>query len=713
MNLQSGAFITLGSNTFAINGAVTGTGTLTGTINSNLEVNGTGTLYFTTGSNNLNNFTVNSTGTVTLGTSVNVAGILTPTLGTLALGSNNVTLLAGTNAEAGYGTRKTYPVTGIVGVVGGTIDYTGGGKFVAERYIPAKRAYRFITSQVNTTTNLRANWMENTYNAGPGYGTNNDPNPGYGTHITGSAASGDNLDWTLTNNPSLFTYDNATQNWGAVYNSNGTLAAGYPYRLMVRGNRGINLSLNNPPANATILRQTGTLITGNVTLGTASSTPATMPLLNGTTNNFSYIGNPYASPVNWNSVYNNSTNIQPTITIWDPNLSTRGAYAYNNTLTGITSPPASAIDDNIQPGQAFFVQTAGASPSLVINEAYKTSQFTNVWRSTSTLPKLNITLSSAATNAPIDGVVAVFDNQFPAGLGAEDSYKFTNLDETVGIFSNSKTLSIEGRPAAMVNDSVPLRITQYKQSSYYLEVNGINFDLTLSAVVKDKYLNIETPVDLSGGNTQIPFSIISGDAASAASDRFVVLFKNASTLPLTITSMKAYPKNEGVQVDWVALNEVSTDHYEVEKSLSGQLFDKKATVIAKNNNSNSELYSWFDTKPVAGNNYYRIKVVEKTGEIKYTRIVKVNIGKVGSGISVYPNPVKENLMNVQFANLLKGKYNVVLYNNLGEAIFTQSIEHNGENANYKIRITQLITKGAYNLVISNTDFEQTETLIFE
>lgn len=713
MNLQSGAFITLGSNTFAINGAVTGTGTLTGTINSNLEVNGTGTLYFTTGSNNLNNFTVNSTGTVTLGTSVNVAGILTPTLGTLALGSNNVTLLAGTNAEVGYGTRKTYPVTGIVGIVGGTIDYTGGGKFVAERYVPAKRAYRFITSQVNTTTNLRANWMENTYNAGPGYGTNNDPNPGYGTHITGSAAGGDNLDWTLTNNPSLFTYDNATQNWGAVYNSNGTLAAGYPYRLMVRGNRGINLSLNNPPASPTILRQTGTLITGNVTLGTASSTPATMPLLNGTTNNFSYIGNPYASPVNWNSVYNNSTNIQPTITIWDPVLSTRGAYAYNNTLTGITSPPASAIDDNIQPGQAFFVQTAGASPSLVINEAYKTSQFTNVWRSTSTLPKLNITLSSAVTNAPLDGVVAVFDNQFPAGLGAEDSYKFTNLDESVGIFSNNKTLSIEGRPVAMVNDSVPLRISQYRLNNYYLEVNGINFDLTLTAVVKDKYLNIETPVDLSGGNTLIPFTIINGDAASAAADRFVVLFKAATTLPLTITDVKAYQKNEGIQVDWVAQNEVSTDHYEVEKSLTGQQFEQSASVMAKHTSSNNELYGWFDMKPVAGNNYYRIKVVEKTGEIKYTRIVKVNISKAGSGISVYPNPVKGNKMNVQFANLPKGKYNVILYNNLGETIFTQSIEHNGRNANYNIGVTQLVTKGSYNLVISNKDFEQTEKLIFE
>ena len=158
---------------------------------------------------------------------------------------------------------------------------------------------------------------------------------------------------------------------------------------------------------------------------------------------------------------------------------------------------------------------------------------------------------------------------------------------------------------------------------------------------------------------------------------------------------------------------MSTDHYEVEKSLTGQQFEKSASVIAKHSNSTSELYGWFDTKPVQGNNYYRIKVVDKTGEIKYTRIVKVNISKLGSGISVYPNPVKGNLMNVQFVNLQKGKYNVILYNNLGETIFTQIVEHNGGNANYNVRVTQLISKGSYKLLISNEEFEQAESLIFE
>ena len=717
LNLQSGATLTIGSNTFTINGAVSGTGTLTGTISSNLAVNGTGTVYFTTGSNNLNDFVINSAGTVTLGTALNVAGSLTPTAGTFALGSSNVTLKAGTNGEVVYGTTKTFPLTGIVGLVGGIVDQTGSGRFVVERYIPARRSFRFIASSVNTTTDIKVNWMENAYNAGPGYGSNNNPRPGYGTHITGSAAPGANLDWTLTNNPSLFNYNNATQTWNPLYNSNGTLAAGYPYRLLIRGNRGIDLSLNSPTPSSTILRDSGTIVTGNVTLGSISSTPATMPVINGGTNTFSYIANPYAAPVNWHQIYGNSTNISPTYYAYDPNVNTKGAYVSYNASIGLNQYGnfiTSKVDSTIQPGQAFMIETTGPSPLVKFNEAYKVALFTAVWRtsSTSAMPKMIIQLSSAANGNVLDGAVSVFDNQFPATIGKEDSYKFTNLDENISIASNAKQLSMEGRPLAQVNDSIPLKIWQFRQANYFLNLNGVNFDPAISAVVKDRYLNIETPVDLSGGNTQVGFSI-TGDAASSAANRFVILFKPTSTLPLTLTGIKAYQKDKGIQVDWTVANEITTDHYEVEKSGNGQRFDKSASITARHNNSTAEFYGWLDNNPIVGSNYYRIKIVDRSGDVKYSRIAKVDIGKVGAGITVYPNPVQGGIVHVQFANLDMGVYNVILYNSLGEKVFNNTVKHNGGSGNYSLNVSQVVSKGTYRLVITNGDTEQTESVIFE
>ena len=713
LSIASGAFVTIGANTLTINGAVSGSGTLTGSLTSNLTMNGTGTLNFTSGapSNIVNDFVVNSTGTVTLSGKVNVAGVLTPAAGTLTL-TDTLTLRAGT--EGNYANTATYPVTGTVGVVGATISYTGLGKITVERYVPAKRSYRFIASSVNTATSLRANWMEGTYNAGPGYGTNNNPKPGYGTHITGSATPGDNLDWTLTNNPSLFNYDNATQTWNAVYNSNGTLAAGYPYRLFVRGNRSNDLSNNSAAPTATILRETGTIVSGNVTLGSVSSSPATMPLINGTTGAFSYVGNPYASPVSWLRILAASTNISPTYYAYDANVNVKGAYVSYNAITGFNqfgNFTTSKVDSIIQPGAAFMIETTGASPVLSFTEQFKKAEFTAVWRTVSTMPKIALQLISATGNNILDGAVTVFDNQYGATIGSEDSYKFSNLDENLSIVSNGKQLSIEARPQAQANDSVPLNLSKYKQSSYFLKIASENFDPSLTAVIKDKYLNVELPVDLVG-STQMPFSITT-DPASSAANRFVIIFKPGSILPVTLTDVKAYQKEQGIQVDWTAHTEINVDHYEVEKSTTAQQFEKAGIVNARQNNSVTEYYGWFDKNVVTGNNFYRIKIVDKSGSFKYTDIVKVRIAKGEGSISIFPNPVKNKLMHIQLENLDKGRYNVVLYNNLGEKLMTKVIDHTGRSAGYIVDAGQLVSKGSYRLVVSNGDFQLTETVVFE
>ena len=271
---------------------------------------------------------------------------------------------------------------------------------------------------------------------------------------------------------------------------------------------------------------------------------------------------------------------------------------------------------------------------------------------------------------------------------------------------------MEGRPLAQVNDSISLKIWQFRQASYFLNLNGVNFDPAISAVVKDRYLNIETPVDLAGGNTQVAFSI-TGDAASSAANRFVILFKPTSTLPLTLTGIKAYQKDKGIQVDWTVANEITTDHYEVEKSGNGQQFEKSASIAARHNNSTAEFYGWFDSNPIVGSNYYRIKIVDRSGDVKYSRIAKVNIGKVEAGITVYPNPVQGGIVHLQFANLDLGKYNLILYNSLGEKVFNKMVEHNGGSANYSLNVSQVVSKGTYIMVITNGDIGQTESVIFD
>src|SRR6476620_4996730 len=181
----------------------------------------------------------------------------------------------------------------------------------------------------------------------------------------------------------------------------------------------------------------------------------------------------------------------------------------------------------------------------------------------------------------------------------------------------------------------------------------------------------------------LPFSLTS-DPASSAPNRFTIVFKASKALPVVVTDIKASLKDKAVKVEWTSHTETNIDRYEIERSEDGQNFVKQGVVDAKGNNSTTQLYEWLDQSPLTGRNLYRIKVVEKSGEVKYTAIVKVEIARTAGSITVYPNPVKGNRFTINLKNMEKGRYIVMLYNNAGQVVFNTIINHDGRNAAYPV-----------------------------
>ena len=137
------------------------------------------------------------------------------------------------------------------------------------------------------------------------------------------------------------------------------------------------------------------------------------------------------------------------------------------------------------------------------------------------------------------------------------------------------------------------------------------------------------------------------------------------------------------------------------------------SVTAKGNNSNGHQYDWLDVSGVSGTYYYRIKVIEKSGEVKYTDIVKVNIAKTNGSIAIFPNPIRGNTFSVKLKSMDKGRYNILLYNDLGQKVFQGMIDHNIGNSTYRVTIPTRMVKGSYKLHITNGDVQKTDVVIFE
>jgi len=713
--------LSINGNTLTANGAFSyGTGTLTGSSTSNLTLGGAaGILNFTTGaaSRSLNNLTLENSGTAKIGSAMDIYGninVKNTAAGAMNFNVQNVTLKSNATNTATIDKLNTSG-TNLINATNVTM----------ERWIPMTnpgfgtgRRYQLLTPTVTTTTSIRANWMEGgQVTSAGGY---NDPNPDYGTHITGgSVANG--FDQTQTNQPSLFTTSNGTTPvYTAFTNTTGILNALTGYFLFVRGGRDVSMSLynTNQAANGwvnlassnTTLKAKGTIKTGPVSAFTNA--------FNSTANAWNLITNPYPAPIDWSQV--NRTNVNAYYTYWDPHILNRGAFVnVDNTGLATPTPPAGQLGGArryIQPGQAFFViATGGGTPTINMEEADKAVGNNN--NPVFLIPPKNFSASLFYYEGGInrrlaDGVRAIFDNAYsPTFNGTEDAVDLPNWDENMAIPRDGYNLVVDKRPEIVSRDTMPLLINNLHVANYELEFTGQSFlNDNITPILIDNFTGNRTGLSISG-TTVVPITV-SSNPASAASNRFYVVFENtAGPLPIDISSIKAYEKNSGIQVDWVMNSEQDMDKYEVEKSTDGRHFVKTGTVLSKGNSNIQVNYGWFDANPAFGDNFYRIKSFEKSGTNKYSDIVRVNIGKgISTGISMYPNPFEGNGFNLQLNKFAAGTYTLTMYNSLGQQVYNTTLTHGGGSATQFISLGKELVAGTYTIKINGEGTTLTRTI---
>jgi len=196
-------------------------------------------------------------------------------------------------------------------------------------------------------------------------------------------------------------------------------------------------------------------------------------------------------------------------------------------------------------------------------------------------------------------------------------------------------------------------------------------------------------------------------------NRFSITNPSGIILPVTVINFKAYQQGSGVQTSWTSNNEINTDHYVVERSADAANFVAIGTVAALDNGTPSINYSLIDNSPLQGNNYYRVEAIGKDGSISYTNIEVVVIGGGTSSINIYPNPVTNHRFVLQMSNLAEGKYSLVIYNNLGQQIMNQEIDHAGGSASQTIMLPPGTAKGEYHLQLLETGVQMNKTMIVQ
>ncbi|MEO6721964.1 MAG: T9SS type A sorting domain-containing protein [Ferruginibacter sp.] len=636
---------------------------------------------------------------VALKSSVGVRNVLAVTGGNLYTDSN-LTLLSDAALTARV---DVVPATSLI-----------IGKAHVERYVPARRAWRMMTGPVTNSNTIYNTWQNK------GVYT-----PGIGTLVTGpnpTGVNGNGLDPSYQNNISVKTWNAATQAFGDVKNTKVALsqrntgtADNTGYFIFVRGDRDPNNTFV-PNTNITTLTSIGSLQTAEQTFAASSSVRG-----------YTLIGNPYASPIDFNKVARK--NLVKRFYVWDPTINVLGAYVMlddlDNNGTYIKSVDGSQQTKDIQSSQAFFVETiASGEANITFQENSKTGNNNNmVFRPLTPNTPAGAGVGSIRTNLNLleadnstilaDGALVEFNDIYSILVDSDDAIKLGNINENIGIQRYNSTLTAERRPALTAKDTVFFKLSKMVQRSYQLEfvTEGLQ-QPNLVGFLEDSYLQTRTIIDLNG-KTKVNFSI-TGVAASAVANRFRIVFMNVAPLPVTISSVTAYQKNSDIAVDWKVENEINMVKYDVEKSTDGSSFVKLGTVNVSGTNNTYNSYSWLDVNAVNGTNFYRIKTYDNNGQVNYTAIVKVTISKTDGGFSIYPNPVKGSIINLQINNEPVGVYQLRLTNSIGQTLYTNSIRNNSGSSTHALNTGSKLPAGAYQLeIIGQDNNHNTQKVIVE
>jgi len=584
------------------------------------------------------------------------------------------------------------------------------GDVTVQRYISSKRAWRFLSVPTNTIQTVKTAWQEN---MPQGSVTQTVP-AGFGTQVTNNTAtwSADGFDYYSPNGPSVKKWDSVNNTYVSINKTTDPIKTSEGWMTFVRGDRtAAGLGATPTP---TILRTKGVLYTG---MQNAISVPS---------GDFAGIGNPYPSPLDMRNI-SKEAGINEFFYIWDPKLGSAAAFGAFQTFSknvsdgnyypspGGGSYPSQSVAtpyNYIQSGQAFFVAaTSNTGGNLVFKENAKANNASSdlVFRpggnqSNEHQLRTNLFYTDAdGNNSLIDGVRIDIGENYSNSVDAKDAIKTDNFSENLAIATGNKLLAIERRDFFTKLDTIFLDMRNMKIAAYQFEINGIDFIKNgLKGYLEDCYVKNKIPINLDG-STAYNFNIIN-DSGSWNPARFRIIFKQGVILPVSLKNIKAYPFNKDIVVEWDVANEFNIKQYDVEISSDRMHFTKAKTIAAIFNNNTAASYQWTDEGPDPGNHYYRVRCISNSGEVQYSDIVKVVIEWNSPQVTIYPNPISGNVINLQLINQPAGNYGIKLLDMLGQVLMIKQIKNDGGNHTNVVQINiSSYAHGVYQVEVTRPD----------
>lgn len=174
------------------------------------------------------------------------------------------------------------------------------------------------------------------------------------------------------------------------------------------------------------------------------------------------------------------------------------------------------------------------------------------------------------------------------------------------------------------------------------------------------------------------------------------------TLPVNLLSFTGQYKNESSYLKWETTSEVNTEHFIIERSLPNAGFEPIGKVDAKGSPDKKTTYNYIDENvfdlgvPFVT---YRLKMVDKDGEYKYSNTVTIYIPEILTTIvNIFPNPANKQTV-ISITSPREQKITWQLIDNTGRTVLNNTGQVRKGNTRITIDLNG-IPAGSYFLKIN-------------
>ena len=306
--------------------------------------------------------------------------------------------------------------------------------------------------------------------------------------------------------------------------------------------------------------------------------------------------------------------------------------------------------------------------------------------------KYGITRTSGSNYLASDGSTAIWDlseaasgyNNDIAGIGRDDGSCLTqrtsksenddalvtmsipsfNSDNSWVVWGNDNQ-QVEGTRAEGNTEYDPSQVSSRLWREWYVQETGtvgnvtLTFDLdeiTGPAGEGSNNLNalrlmVDNDGDFTSGTTLISPSAINNVENTVTftvnftdQQYFTLGSEESAALPITLVSFDLNKLENGqIDLKWSTTSEQNNAFFFIERSQDGRNFKTIGSIEGAGNSQTLLEYSFLDTQPDLGFNYYRLKQVDFNGQFEYSEIKAAYVDKVEvtEAYSVYPNPVNQ------------------------------------------------------------------------